>query len=297
MDGGPEPRDEPDRPGRLGTGGPIAPVRRRAASHISGAGSRSSSSPSRWPSPSRGPGWSRRLARPSSRPAATASPTRDTRPDTAPRTPPGLSSRRFCTDPTRWLVASTEHWRGQAVRVWRALDPADECQRPGRSDDPGRPGRVRGPRPPWLVRPGRRAGPPGRSGVRRDVAADRGRSGYRSAWSRRCRPAEPSAFGAMYAPPASRGRRGRGGPGLGLAPPGRPVRRATSPGRALPTDGLGSRPVRLPLPARGQRRPLVRHRHRDPDSPPAATPPIGPWLNVRPHPAYARPGRAVGRHV
>jgi hypothetical protein len=63
-------------------------------------------------------------------PTATPSPTPAPTPrqDTA-----GPLVAAFCTDPTRWLVASSEHWRGQAVRVWRALDPATSASGP---DDP-----------------------------------------------------------------------------------------------------------------------------------------------------------------
>ena len=130
MDGGAEPRG-PDRPGRMGAGGAIAPVGVPGGQpHIG-----------RWVAlvviaialavakPWAG------LEPPAARvvpPPPTASPTATPEPtprqDTA-----GPLVAAFCTDPTRWLVASTEHWRGQAVRVWRALDPATAV---GGPDDP-----------------------------------------------------------------------------------------------------------------------------------------------------------------
>ena len=172
MDGGPEPRG-PDRPGRMGAGGAIAPVAVAGGQPHLG----------RWialvviaialaiakPWAGLEPPAARVVAPPpTASPTATPEPT--PRQDTA-----GPLVAAFCTDPTRWLVASTEHWRDQAVRVWRALESGHRRGRPGRPDDPGRPGRVRGPRPARLVRPGGGAGPPGRSGIRRGVAADLGR--------------------------------------------------------------------------------------------------------------------------
>jgi hypothetical protein len=63
----------------------------------------------------------------------------------SPATPQGLPSptippdsagplvSSFCLDPRSWRVATTERWRDQTIRVWRAIDPATRASGP---DDP-----------------------------------------------------------------------------------------------------------------------------------------------------------------
>jgi hypothetical protein len=169
--------------------------------------------------PSAGSGHARVVAAtPSPTPSPTPAPTQ--RQDTA-----GPLVAAFCTDPTRWLIASTEHWQGQAVRVWRALDPATSADGP---DDPTIPivpvvsealdllgwcAPVVGPDRPvdqafvevWLRTPGRAA--------------------TQLALVQALPPGEPSAFGLLYAAP---GAAGASGPVLSASTDGE-VHPVTSP--------------------------------------------------------------------
>jgi hypothetical protein len=220
MDGGPEPR-EPDRLGRSRTGAiaPVAvaggqpPIWRWIALVVI-AVALAIAKPWAALEPPAGSGHARVVAAtPSPTPSLTPAPT--PRQDTA-----GPLVAAFCTDPTRWLVASTEHWQGQAVRVWRALDPAPSADGP---DDPTIPivpvvsealdllgwcAPVVGPDRPvdqafvevWLRTPGRAA--------------------TQLALAQALPPGEPSAFGLLYAAPGAAGGGAvrSGGPGAARSP-------------------------------------------------------------------------------
>ena len=255
MSGGPEPRG-PDRPGRMGAGGAIAPVAAAGGQpHLgrwvalvvvaialaiakpwAGLEPPAAGSSRRRPPPPRPRHRSRRRAR--TRPARSSprsAPIR--RAGWSPR--PNTGAARRSGSGVRWIRSPP-----RTARTTRRSRSSRSCPRPSTCSAGA---------PRWWARTARSIRHSSRCGCGPRTGP------CRCAWS------GATARGAVRVRgdvrPTAGGRRGR----WTL----RGSKRGGQPDPERASGRLGSRPVRLPLQARGQLRPLVRHRHRDPAPGPA----------------------------